>query len=105
MKKLALVTMSAMFVGSLAFAADTKNESSTTTDTSKNPITGTETTTKKVSKNVKNAAGGHDETTTKHKTKKHKDGKKEKSGDIRPRNILIDDKGNIAILNSLSFPD
>jgi hypothetical protein len=31
--------------------------------------------------------------------------KKQKSGDIRPRNVLIDDKGNIGILNSLSFPD
>ena len=31
--------------------------------------------------------------------------KKQKSGDIRPSNILIDDKGNIGIVNCLSFPD
>lgn len=31
--------------------------------------------------------------------------KKQKSGDIRPRNILIDEKGDIAIINTLSFPD
>lgn len=31
--------------------------------------------------------------------------KKQKSGDIRPRNVLIDEKGCIAIVNSLSFPD
>ena len=31
--------------------------------------------------------------------------KKQKSGDIRPRNILIDDKGCIGIVNCLSFPD
>lgn len=31
--------------------------------------------------------------------------KKQKSGDIRPKNVLIDEKGNIGIVNSLSFPD
>jgi hypothetical protein len=31
--------------------------------------------------------------------------KKQKSGDIRPRNVLIDDKGEVAVLNTLSFPD
>lgn len=31
--------------------------------------------------------------------------KKQKAGDIRPRNVLIDEKGNVAILNHLSFPD
>jgi hypothetical protein len=31
--------------------------------------------------------------------------KKQKSGDIRPRNILIDEKGDIFIINSCSFPN
>jgi len=31
--------------------------------------------------------------------------KKEKSGDIRPRNVLIDEKGDIAIINTLTFPN
>ena len=31
--------------------------------------------------------------------------KKQKSGDVRPRNVLIDDKGNIGMVNTLSFPD
>lgn len=31
--------------------------------------------------------------------------KRLKSGDIRPKNILIDEKGEIGVLNVLSFPD
>jgi hypothetical protein len=31
--------------------------------------------------------------------------RKQKSGDVRPRNVLIDDKGEVAVLNNLSFPD
>jgi hypothetical protein len=31
--------------------------------------------------------------------------KKEKSGDIRPRNVLIDEKGDIAVINTLTFPN
>lgn len=31
--------------------------------------------------------------------------RKQKSGDIRPRNVLIDEKGEVAVLNTLSFPD
>lgn len=30
--------------------------------------------------------------------------KKQKSGDVRPRNILIDEKGDITLINTLSFP-
>jgi hypothetical protein len=31
--------------------------------------------------------------------------KRQKSGDIRPRNILINDLGHVNIINVLSFPD
>lgn len=31
--------------------------------------------------------------------------KRQKSGDIRPRNILINDLGHVNIINILSFPD
>ena len=31
--------------------------------------------------------------------------KRQKSGDIRPRNILINDMGHVNIINHLSFPD
>jgi hypothetical protein len=31
--------------------------------------------------------------------------RKQKSGDVRPRNVLIDDKGEVAVVSTLSFPD
>ena len=31
--------------------------------------------------------------------------KRQKSGDIRPRNILINDLGHVNLINVLSFPD
>lgn len=31
--------------------------------------------------------------------------RKQKAGDIRPKNVLIDEKGEIAVINTLSFPD
>ena len=68
-----------MIVAALAFApihgfaADKENKAETSTDTSKNPITGTETTTTKSEKKMK---GEHSkaETSTKKTHKKYKDG-------------------------------
>lgn len=31
--------------------------------------------------------------------------RRQKSGDIRPKNVLIDEKGEIAVVNMLTFPD
>lgn len=65
----------------LAHAADAENKGEATVDTSKNPITGTVTTTKKMNKKVKGANG---EATAKvtEKTKVHKNGKVEKSESV-----------------------
>ena len=57
MKKIVVSAIGAMLVGSLAMAADAEKSNSHTTDVSKNPITGTKTTTKK-SKSMKKGAGG-----------------------------------------------
>lgn len=75
MKKMSMVVASLMFVGATSFAADTEHKAETTVDQSKNPITGTETTTKKTKKKMK---GDHasSETVTKEKTKVGTDGEK-----------------------------
>ncbi len=81
MKRTMLVLAAALMVGSLAHAADAENKAEATTDTSKNPITGTVTTTKKHSHKIKGANGdGKVEVTE--KTKVHKDGKVEKSATV-----------------------
>ena len=77
MKKLALVTMSAVFVGSMAFAADAEDKSSATVDHSKNPITGTETTKKVSKKKMKDGHGNEAAMKVTDKTKVHTDGKVE----------------------------
>ena len=76
MKKMMMTLASLMLVASLAHAADAENKAEATTDVSKNPITGTVTTTKKHSKKIK---GAHVEAKADvtEKTKVHKDGKVE----------------------------
>lgn len=78
MTKTLMVLAAALMVGAMAQAADMENKGAVTTDTSKNPITGTVTTTKKMSKKIKGAHGEVDAKVTE-KTKVHKDGKVEKS--------------------------
>lgn len=81
MTRTLMVLAAALMVGSLAHAADAENKAEATTDVSKNPITGTVTTTKKSSHKMKGAHGeGKVEVTE--KTKVHKDGKVEKSADV-----------------------
>ena len=78
MTKMMMALAALMMVGSMAYAADAENKAETTTDTSKNPITGTVTTTKKTSKKMKGAHGEAEAKVTE-KTKVHKDGKVEHS--------------------------
>lgn len=68
--KISMIISAALLLGATAFAADAKNE--TTVDTSKNPITGTETTTTKHEEKA-----GDNKMKTKKVVKKHKDGKVE----------------------------
>ena len=80
MKNLLAALTVAAFV-SPVFAADMENKTETTVDTSKNPITGTETTTKKTTMKKKDHRGMAKKEVTE-KTKKHTDGKVEKSTDV-----------------------
>lgn len=79
--KAMMILAAAMMVGALAHAADAENKAEATTDVSKNPITGTVTTTKKSSKKVKGAHGDAKVEVTE-KTKVHKDGTVEKSSEV-----------------------
>ena len=79
--KNAMLLAALLMVGSLAHAADAEHKAEATTDVSKNPITGTVTTTKKSSKKVKGAHGGAKMDVTE-KTKVHTDGTVEKSTDV-----------------------
>ena len=79
MKKIVAMLVSALFVGSVVMAADAENTDKTTTDTSKNPITGTKTTTKKHHKKMKHEGGASTDATTKETTKEMKNGTVEKS--------------------------
>ena len=78
MTKMMLALAALLMVGSLAHAADAENKAEATTDTSKNPITGTVTTTKKYTKKMKGAHGEAKAEVTE-KTKTHKNGKVEKT--------------------------
>ena len=82
MKTVLMVLAAAMMTGSLAFA---EMEHSETTDTSKNPITGTKKTVKKHNKMVKGAKGEHEET-TKETTKEYKDGNVKKTTETKTTN-------------------
>ena len=80
MKKTILALTVAAFA-SPVFAADAENKSATTVDHSKNPITGTETTTK-TTKAKKKGDHAEGEMKIKEKTKVYKDGKVEKSNEV-----------------------
>ena len=77
MKNLLTLAAAALFVGSVSFAADVENKDNTTVDHSKNPITGTETTTTKTEEKVKDDHGNMKKMKTKKTVKNHKDGKVE----------------------------
>ena len=80
MKKTILALTIAAFV-SPAFAADNENKNETTVDHSKNPITGTETTTKKT-KMKKKGDHAKSEAEVTEKTKVKRDGTVEKSKEV-----------------------
>ena len=82
MKKIMMVAMGALLVGSVSMAADAEHSEKSTTDVSKNPLTGTQTTTKKFKKKAKNQSGsGHDVEVTE-KTSVKTDGTVEKKVDV-----------------------
>jgi hypothetical protein len=74
MKKVLLATLGLVFVASVAGAADAENSEKATTDTSKNPITGSKTTTKKYKKHVKNGKHNAGDVNVTEKTTVKKDG-------------------------------
>lgn len=80
--KASLLLTAALLAGSLSFAADTEHKEESTTDTSKNPITGTVTEKKKTKMKKKD---GKDEKTVEvtEKTKTHKDGHTETSTEVK----------------------
>lgn len=81
MKRIASTALAALLVGSFAIAADNENSEKATSDTSKNPITGTVTKTKKYNKKVKDSAGNDAKVEVTEKTKTHKDGTKKTTVD------------------------
>ena len=80
MKKIILPLVAAAFV-SPVFAADMENKNEVKVDHSKNPITGTETTTK-TTKVKKKGDHGKSDVEIKEKTKVMKDGKVEHSKEV-----------------------
>jgi isocitrate lyase len=76
--KLSTLALGLVFVSGLAIAADSENSAKETTDVSKNPITGSVTTTKKASRTVKTASGKRT-MDVKKTTKVKKDGTVEES--------------------------
>jgi hypothetical protein len=81
MKKLIPLVLAALFCVP-AFADDAENKASDTVDTSKNPITGTTTTTQKHKRKWKKGAD-HGSATVTEKTKVKKDGEVDKSVDVK----------------------
>ncbi len=81
MKRTAMLIAALLMVGSLAHAADAENKNEATVDTSKNPITGTVTTTKKSKKHMKGTHGDAKMDVTE-KTKVHTNGKVDKSTEV-----------------------
>lgn len=76
--KITMIVSAALLMGTMAHAADTVKKNETTTDTSKNPITGTVTEETTTEKKMKTAKGEATSKVTKTK-KTHKDGKVEHS--------------------------
>ena len=72
--KVAMTIVTALVLGSMAMAADAENNSKMTTDTSKNPITGTKTVTKKYKGKMKDSKGDTSDVAIKETTKTKTDG-------------------------------
>ncbi len=81
MKLTILALVLAAFVAPMAFADDSANKAETTVDTSKNPLTGSVTTTKKHTHTVKHGKAQAKLEVTE-KTKHKKNGVTEKSVDV-----------------------
>ncbi len=82
MKAITTILAGLLLVGSMAFAVDAENSATKTTGTSKNPLTGSTTTTKKMKKKMKNGKDEKNATVTE-KTKTMKDGTVENSTDVK----------------------
>jgi hypothetical protein len=83
MKKLAIAMIGSMLAGSIAMAADAEDSHKATVDTSKNPITGTQTTTKKWKKKSHDKHGTGMDAEVTEKTKVKTDGTVEKKTDVQ----------------------
>ncbi len=88
MKSVLVLAMAFLICGSFAHAADTENSGSATTDTSKNPLTGTVTKTTKHKSKVKHKNGKKSEVEVTDKVKTKKNGEVEETikadGDSKP---------------------
>lgn len=82
MKRMMSLFVGSLMVASFAGAADTEKKESDTTDHSKNPITGTETTTHKYKKTIKDEHGQEAKVDVKEKVKHMKNGKTKKSVEV-----------------------
>ncbi len=82
MKRVMTLALGALFVGSMAMAADNEAKESQTTDTFKNPITGTQTVTNKYAKKMKTRNGENHQVDVVEKTKIKKNGKVEKEVEV-----------------------
>lgn len=85
-KQFAVLGIMAAFLlsGSVGFSADADVKNDTTVDQSKNPVTGTETTTTKTDKEAKDANGKYSAKTTK-KHKKYKNGSEKTTVDAKTK--------------------
>ena len=72
--KAVMTLVAAMTLSSMVMAADAENKAQGTTDTSKNPITGTKTVTKKYKHKMKDGKGDSSEVAVKETTKTKTDG-------------------------------
>lgn len=71
-----------LFIGSMAISAEAENTETQKIDTSKNPITGTETVTKKYKKKMKSPHGSQQTVEVTEKTKQMRDGTFKQSADV-----------------------
>lgn len=78
MRKVLMLIISGLFALPV-FGSDTVNEQKSTSDTSTNPLTGTQTTTKKYKHKAKTASGAESTANVKETTKLKKDGTVQKS--------------------------
>jgi hypothetical protein len=74
MKNASMLLAATLLVGSMVLAADAENKETATVDHSKNPITGTKTTTKKYKGKMKDEKGHSEDVSVTEKTKVKKDG-------------------------------